>query len=330
MNPNPPKISILCPILNVEKYIGVMIESILKQSFRDWELILMDGQSKDGTVAIIMDYAKKDSRIRAYSEPDECSWHALDKMFDLARGEFITVVCGQDGLLDPNWLKTAAEVFEKDRDVALVWALSREMYENGQLAPDIHPTYSHFINQENVFKKIGHLAIKFFNTLKVLTFGNSSKKKFLINKIFSRGASMRFKSFAMRSFPDGQVPQKKEWFRYWLDTGLVFPDQSMVVSKEVFLKCVPRYAMGSRTLGYMNDFYFNFNQKGYLPYYIPTSAVFARTHPGQSGERFSDELHHGYKKYLSKILDLKNKTLKNHEVFTFRNRYGEVIGQKKF
>jgi len=330
-NPNnSPKISILCPILNVNKYISTMIESVLKQNFQNWELIIMDGRSKDGTVETIMNYAKKDSRIRAYSEADESPWHAVDKMFDLARGEFITIVCGQDGLLDPEWLKVAADVLDKDKEISLVWALSREMYDDGKLAPDIHPTYSHFINQESGPERAKHILNKAGQTLKTLFSGDLSKKKFLINKIFSRGASLRFKSFTKRSFPGGKVPQKTDWLQYWLTTGLVFPDQSMIVSKKVFLNCVPRYEMGSRTLGYMTDFYFNFNRQGYLPYYLPMQAVFARTHPAQSGERRPGEMYDGFKKYLTQVLSLKERILKNHESFDFRDREGNIISSHQF
>ncbi len=64
-----PRVSIISPILNVEKYITKTLESILNQSFQDWELIIMDGQSKDRTLEIVNVYAKKDLRIRIYSEP---------------------------------------------------------------------------------------------------------------------------------------------------------------------------------------------------------------------------------------------------------------------
>ena len=59
-----PVISISMPAYNVEKYIGEAIESILAQTFTDWELIIVDDCSKDKTLAIASEYAAKDSRIR--------------------------------------------------------------------------------------------------------------------------------------------------------------------------------------------------------------------------------------------------------------------------
>jgi len=122
-----PRITIICPVWNVEKYIEQMIKSVQEQTYDAWELLVMDGKSSDNTVAIVERFAKEDSRIRLYSEEDECSWHAVDKGFDLSRGDFICVVCGQDGLLDTNWFFSAMDLFEKDTSLSLVWGLLVEL-----------------------------------------------------------------------------------------------------------------------------------------------------------------------------------------------------------
>lgn len=61
---NPPLISIITPVYNVERYLPQCIESIIAQTLKDWELILVDDGSKDGSGAICDKYAAKDSRIR--------------------------------------------------------------------------------------------------------------------------------------------------------------------------------------------------------------------------------------------------------------------------
>jgi len=60
---NNPKISVLMPAYNAERYIGEAIESILRQTFTDYELIIVDDGSTDATWEIIQKYAKKDKRI---------------------------------------------------------------------------------------------------------------------------------------------------------------------------------------------------------------------------------------------------------------------------
>lgn len=56
-------ISIIIPVYNSEKYLGACIDSILSQSFRDFELILVDDGSRDSSQRICDDYARKDNRV---------------------------------------------------------------------------------------------------------------------------------------------------------------------------------------------------------------------------------------------------------------------------
>ena len=59
-----PKISIILPTYNGQLYIREAIESVIKQIFKDWELIIVDDCSSDNTLDIIKEYEKLDSRIR--------------------------------------------------------------------------------------------------------------------------------------------------------------------------------------------------------------------------------------------------------------------------
>jgi glycosyltransferase involved in cell wall biosynthesis len=59
-----PEISVVMPAYNAEKYIGPAIESILSQTFTNFELIIVNDASTDKTLSIIKKYARKDSRIR--------------------------------------------------------------------------------------------------------------------------------------------------------------------------------------------------------------------------------------------------------------------------
>ena len=59
-----PTISIIIPVYNSEKYLGACVDSILAQSFRDFELILVDDGSRDGSPRICDEYAQNDSRVK--------------------------------------------------------------------------------------------------------------------------------------------------------------------------------------------------------------------------------------------------------------------------
>lgn len=327
---NKPRVSILSPIRNVEKHIGETIQSVLSQSYKDWEMILMDGASTDRTVEIVKEYAAKYPNIRIYSEKDEGSGHAFDKTFDLAEGEFFTTLCGQDGFLDRDWLKAAVEVFDRDKEVSLVWALAQQMDETGRLVEQPHISYSQFMEKQGPLRGIINLVKKMASVAGELVFANNKRRKVLLDKLFSRGAVLRVNLMTNRSFKGGEVPQKKEWFDYWLKTGLVFPDQSMIVARKVWFDCMPRYKMGEHSIGYLGDFYYDFNTKGYLPYYLPVYAMFGRLHPGQSHVRAGEELHRTFLEYGERVNDLSTKLHREHGSVKFKDREGAIVGEKKF
>lgn len=66
MNENQPLVSIIMPVYNCEKYLSESIESVISQSYQNWELLIVDDGSTDKSVLIIESYVEKDSRIRLY------------------------------------------------------------------------------------------------------------------------------------------------------------------------------------------------------------------------------------------------------------------------
>lgn len=295
------KISILTPIRNVEKYIKDMVDSVVRQTHQDWELLIMDGASTDSTLDVLKRF-EHDPRIRVYSEPDENAWHACDKAFDLVTGDAITIICGQDGILDERWLERVNDVLEQDSSVSLVWALTEGMTEDGILDREINESYRHFIFKEQPMKVAGNAVRKGFSLLKEIISPSTPgyRRRAIFEKLLSKSTLLRVALFTDRGFSDG-LPQKEKWFSYWLKTGLQFPDQSMVIRKDVWMDCIPRYVPGNPTLGFMNEFYFNFNTRRYLPYFIPIMAIFTRMHPGNTAERAPEELHEKFQEYMRNV-----------------------------
>ena len=64
------KISVIVPVYNTESYLRECIESILRQSYADFELLLVDDGSTDESAAICDEYEAKDSRVRAFHKPN--------------------------------------------------------------------------------------------------------------------------------------------------------------------------------------------------------------------------------------------------------------------
>lgn len=90
------KVSIIVPVYNVEKYIGMCIESILKQTFPDWELILVDDGSTDGSYKIIKTLGEKDYRIKCYHKTNGGLSDARNYGIEKAKGKYIFFLDGDD------------------------------------------------------------------------------------------------------------------------------------------------------------------------------------------------------------------------------------------
>ncbi len=90
------KISIIIPCYNSEKYLGACMDSVLAQSFDDFEAILVDDGSQDNTLVIAQDYAQKDPRVRVFSKENGGVAAARNLALDHAQGEWITFVDSDD------------------------------------------------------------------------------------------------------------------------------------------------------------------------------------------------------------------------------------------
>lgn len=99
----PPKISVIVPVYNAEKYLHRCIDSILSQTFTDFELLLIDDGSKDKSGAICDEYAAKDSRVRVFHKENGGVSSARNLGLDYANSEWIAFVDADDSVL-PNWL----------------------------------------------------------------------------------------------------------------------------------------------------------------------------------------------------------------------------------
>lgn len=97
-----PVISIIVPIYNVEQYLRRCVDSILAQTFTDFELILVDDGSPDGCPAICDAYAQKDSRVRVIHQKNEGLSAARNAGMEISSGKYI-LFCDSDDYVSPNW-----------------------------------------------------------------------------------------------------------------------------------------------------------------------------------------------------------------------------------
>ncbi len=91
-----PKVSIVIPIYNVEKYLGECLDSVVNQKLRDVEIICVDDGSTDGSLEIVNEYASKDDRIVVISKENRGYGHTMNMGFAAAKGEYIGIVESDD------------------------------------------------------------------------------------------------------------------------------------------------------------------------------------------------------------------------------------------
>lgn len=99
-----PKISVIVPVYDTEKYLRRCIDSILAQTFTDFELLLIDDGSKDSSGAICDEYAAKDSRVRVFHKENGGVSSARNVGLDNMRGEWVTFA-DSDDWVRPQWLQ---------------------------------------------------------------------------------------------------------------------------------------------------------------------------------------------------------------------------------
>ncbi len=108
----PPAISVIVPFYNIEQYVSYCLDSILAQTFRDFELICVDDGSEDGTRKQLDAYAEKDSRITVIHQENQGQSAARNNALKHAAGKYVTFIDGDDAVT-PEYLEVLYREAEK-------------------------------------------------------------------------------------------------------------------------------------------------------------------------------------------------------------------------
>lgn len=119
-----PFVSIVTPVYNGERHIRECIESVLKQTYTNWEYLVADNCSRDATAAIVAEYASRDSRIRLVQH-SEClpimpNWNRAMRLIS-PDSQFCKVVHADDTLM-PDCIEAMVEVAMKNDRIGIVGA----------------------------------------------------------------------------------------------------------------------------------------------------------------------------------------------------------------
>jgi GT2 family glycosyltransferase/glycosyltransferase involved in cell wall biosynthesis len=114
-----PRVSVVMPVYNAGRYLAPAVESVLAQTFRDFEFIIVDDGSTDSSLEVLRAYEKQDARIRFISRPNTGLVGALNDGIAAARGEFIARMDADDVSL-PARLERQVEILQSDAECLAV------------------------------------------------------------------------------------------------------------------------------------------------------------------------------------------------------------------
>jgi glycosyltransferase involved in cell wall biosynthesis len=127
-----PRVSIGVPVYNGQRFIRATLDSILAQTYTDFEVVICDNASTDSTEQICREYVARDPRVR-YVRNDRNIGPApnYNKCFEHARGELFKW-CAADDIMGPDFLRRCVEELDQDPSLVAVWPSTKEIDVEGR------------------------------------------------------------------------------------------------------------------------------------------------------------------------------------------------------
>lgn len=139
-------ISIITATYNSEKTIGDTIKSVLRQTYKDIEYIIVDGGSTDETISVVKSYENEfQGRLKWISEKDRGIYDAMNKGIRMATGDVVGILNSDDFYTDVDILQTVADTFRQEDNIDAVYG-------------DIH-----FVREDNLDKCVRYYSSKMFS-----------------------------------------------------------------------------------------------------------------------------------------------------------------------
>ena len=160
---NEPKVSIIIPVYNVEKYLQRCIDSLRAQTYTNTEMIFVDDGSTDSSYQILQQAEKTDSRIRVFSQENAGPSAARNLGMDHCNGEYI-MFCDSDDTVEPTWTEKMVEAIHKYPD-SLVTCGFRRLDETGNTLK-VHTMPSGLYDKSEYFQYY-HLGLSGSSCIKI-------------------------------------------------------------------------------------------------------------------------------------------------------------------
>lgn len=148
--------SVIVPVYNVEKYLGECVDSILKQTYGDFEIILVDDGSTDNSPAICDEFAEKDSRVKVIHKKNGGLSDARNAGTKIASGEYIIYIDSDDFITSDTFMGNIEKKLPSDPD--LVFYKYARFYDRKKELVDCSFSYKRAMNAKDYASKIRTLV----------------------------------------------------------------------------------------------------------------------------------------------------------------------------
>jgi len=154
-----PRVSVGLPVYNGERFLRPALDCLLAQTYTDFEIVITDNCSTDGTEEICHTYAAQDSRIRYYRNPANIGVDRnFNRSFRLSRGDYFRWAAADD-LCAPTLLETCVRMLDQRTDAVLCYPKTRLIDENGSPIKD-HEDYLD-LQYRSASRRFGFLLLRF-------------------------------------------------------------------------------------------------------------------------------------------------------------------------
>lgn len=161
-----PKFSIIVPVYNVAPYLRECLDSVLAQTFADWECLCVDDGSTDESGVILDEYAAKDSRFRVFHKENGGVSSARNLALDNVQGEYVAFVDGDDWIL-PDWFETIASLISETPGVDWVRLENRDWGNGAYTFKDDTTLRKEIVQGDDIlpfgWKQVSRNAVPFVN-----------------------------------------------------------------------------------------------------------------------------------------------------------------------
>lgn len=147
------KFSVIIPIYKVEKYLSTCVDSVLNQSFQDYEIILVDDGSPDNCPKICDDYASQDNRIKVVHQKNAGLACARNSGISIAKGEYVICIDSDDYLAEPDVLQRVNEKAVNGVDVVL-YGFQKFFESNGSYGGKVIPYLDETCDTKKMLERV--------------------------------------------------------------------------------------------------------------------------------------------------------------------------------